>query len=59
MMDEGQSILGFGMSSSTKFYDPKTNRIEKILQYKNLKDYLNHWNDKNVKKSQLREDFKW
>ena len=59
MMDEGQSILGFGMSSSTKFYDPKTNRIEKILQYKNLKDYLNHWNDKNAKKSQLREDFKW
>lgn len=59
MMDEQQSILGFGMSSSSKFYYPESNRLEKVLQYKNLRDYQEHWQDKNLLKRTFMEDFKW
>lgn len=59
MMDEQQSILGFGMSSSSKFYYPESNRLEKVLQYKNLRDYQKHWQDKNLLKRTFMEDFKW
>lgn len=59
MMDEQQSVLGFGMSSSSKFYYPESNRLEKVLQYKNLRDYQEHWQDKNSLKQAYMEDFKW
>lgn len=59
MMDEQQSILGFGMSSSSKFYYPESNRLEKVLQYKNLRDYQEYWQDKNLLKRTFMEDFKW
>lgn len=59
MMEEQESILGLGMSSSSKFYYPEENRIEKVGQYKNLRDYLGHWQEKTEEKLKLKEDFQW
>ncbi|MDO5713193.1 MAG: coproporphyrinogen dehydrogenase HemZ [Tissierellia bacterium] len=57
MMEERQTILGLGMSSTTKFLYPNENRIEKIYQYKNLKDYKEHWMKRQEKKDIILQDF--
>lgn len=57
MMEERQSILGFGMSSTTKFYYPETDCIEKVYQYKNIRDYIQKWSRKQEKKEVFLKDF--
>ncbi|MGO3751301.1 MAG: coproporphyrinogen dehydrogenase HemZ [Peptoniphilaceae bacterium] len=45
MIEEVQSIIGFGMSSSSKFYNSKTGKINLVMNFKNLKDYLTRGNE--------------
>lgn len=40
MMEEKESILGAGMCSSSKFFYPETNKLKKVMQYRNINDYF-------------------
>ena len=57
MMEEKETILGFGMCSTSKFYYPEKNKILKTMNYRNLKDYINKNNK--VSKSKYINDFKF
>lgn len=41
MMEEKQTIIGFGLSSSTKIYYPELKDTKLIMNYRNLNDYIN------------------
>lgn len=59
MMEEKESVLGFGMCSTTKFFYPEEDRIEKIMQYRNLKDYVENFGKVNKKKDKYFVDFEF
>ncbi|SHH66761.1 oxygen-independent coproporphyrinogen-3 oxidase [Anaerosphaera aminiphila DSM 21120] len=40
MMEEKQSIIGFGMSSSSKFFYPELKKVESVMNFRNMKDYV-------------------
>lgn len=41
MMEEKETIIGFGLGSSSKFFNRDTERVDLVMNTKNLKDYLN------------------
>ena len=45
MMDEIQTIIGFGAGSSTKILDEKTNLISRVPNYKDVILYNNNINE--------------
>lgn len=57
MMEEKETILGFGMCSTSKFYYPEKNKILKTMNYRNLKDYINKEN--RVSKIKYMNDFEF
>ncbi|WP_127723705.1 coproporphyrinogen dehydrogenase HemZ [Anaerosphaera multitolerans] len=59
MMEEKQSIIGFGMSSSSKFFFPKEDRIESIMNFRNIKDYIERNDEIFSKKLNYYRDFKF
>lgn len=58
MMEEQHSIFGIGMSSTTKFYFPEENRLERVYQYKNLRDYKDQWRVRHEKVRKLYEEWR-
>lgn len=40
MMEEKETVIGAGMCSTSKIYDPSNDRHKKIMQYRNFKDYI-------------------
>ncbi len=40
MMEETESIVGVGMSATSKVFFPEENRLERIYNYRNLRDYI-------------------
>ncbi len=41
MMEEKETIIGLGMGAVSKFYNPITNRIKRIPNFKGINDYIN------------------
>ncbi len=41
MMEEKQTVIGLGAGSSSKFYFPEENRIQRIANVTNVHDYIN------------------
>lgn len=41
MMEERETIIGLGLGSVSKIYFPNNNRIERIPNFKDLKEYIN------------------
>ena len=40
-MEEKESILAAGVGSTSKIYYPEENRLERIFNFRDLKEYLN------------------
>lgn len=59
MMEEKESVLGFGMCSTSKFFYPEINRVEKVMQFRNLEDYINKNHETLIKKKKYLKDFKF
>ncbi|MBQ4160079.1 MAG: coproporphyrinogen dehydrogenase HemZ, partial [Clostridia bacterium] len=45
IMEEVQTILALGGSASSKFVDPKTDRIERIFNFKSPIEYINRFDE--------------
>lgn len=50
MMEEKQTILAFGMGAISKFFDPKSDSIQRVANFKNMKEYINRIEEEIVKK---------
>lgn len=58
MMEEIQSIIGVGMSSTSKILDLNKNSINKFSNYRNLRDYTEKIDDIILKKNKILEALK-
>lgn len=45
MMEEKETIIGLGMGAVSKFYNPLTNRIKRVPNFKSIDDYINRINE--------------
>ena len=45
MMEEKETVLGFGMGAVSKIYDPERNKIKRIPNFKGINDYINRINE--------------
>ena len=45
IMEERESIIGLGVGSTTKIYNPKNHRIKNVLNFKDLKSYLERYKE--------------
>lgn len=59
MMEEKESILGFGMCSTSKFFYPNEKKIKKVMHFRNLNDYYNKNNEISEKRLNYIKDFKF
>ena len=41
IMEEKETIIGAGVGSTTKIYEPNGNKLERIFNFKDLKEYIN------------------
>ncbi|WP_036728823.1 coproporphyrinogen dehydrogenase HemZ [Peptoniphilus mikwangii] len=57
IMEEKHSIIGFGMSSSTKIYYPDENKLKTIMNFRNMKDYLSREDEIFTVKKKIYEKF--
>ncbi|MGO1469537.1 MAG: coproporphyrinogen dehydrogenase HemZ [Tissierella sp.] len=54
MMEEKETIIGFGLGAVTKIYYPKKDRIRRVPNFKSLHDYINRVSEIIYKKNNMK-----